>query len=572
MRFRVLTTVVIALLLCGFTTAPQEGGLPRPVKRNPLALNTEALKFLNIHGDSTRARHYAREALALDSLYAPAHYLMSRLSHNADSAVMHAQRAYKADTTNHFYLEELASALLRGEYYGKAVPLFERIVQRSTEPNHYRILAILYASADMPLKAIATLDTAEMRFGRITPLARYRQYLYLSTLQPEKAIEDAKRGIAEAPYIVNNHLALAEIYASLQRDSLAHSAFRQAIAADTTSVEAWFAYSDFQRRRNDIRGFFNSLDHLLSSPKVATANKVAQLRNLTSSRRFYRENYTALDALITRLYMRHPEDKEVDMLYTSHLIASGKVEQALVPLKRRLADEKPSAEVFSQVIDIESALGRLDSVGLYARRAVKLFPDSVVYHATLGQLALHNKEYSEASKELNMALRLATNDTLRSELRGALGDMYHQQGKSKRAYREFEHALRLWPDNAMVLNNYAYFLALAGEDLEHAYTMASRANSLVENNSTYLDTEAWVLYRLGRYEEARRYMQQALSLDRTQSAELALHYGDILDALGKEFMAQTYWRKALERGADKEEVTKRFEAQRQRKEQQKQRP
>ena len=94
--------------------------------------------------------------------------------------------------------------------------------------------------------------------------------------------------------------------------------------------------------------------------------------------------------------------------------------------------------------------------------------------------------------------------------------------------------------------------------MERALTMISRALALSQNNSTYLDTMAWVLYKLGRYDEAKKYMQQALSLDRHRSAELALHYGDILHALGEEFMAKTYWRKALERGADKEEIERRF--------------
>ena len=88
--------------------------------------------------------------------------------------------------------------------------------------------------------------------------------------------------------------------------------------------------------------------------------------------------------------------------------------------------------------------------------------------------------------------------------------------------------------------------------------MITRALALSNNNSTYLDTMAWVLYKLGRYDEAKKYMQQALSRDRAQSAELALHYGDILHALGEDFMAKTYWRKALERGADKEEIERRF--------------
>ena len=77
---------------------------------------------------------------------------------------------------------------------------------------------------------------------------------------------------------------------------------------------------------------------------------------------------------------------------------------------------------------------------------------------------------------------------------------------------------------------------------------------LEKGNSTYLDTFAWILYKLGRYEQARKHMRQALSLDRTESAELPLHYGDILFALNERFMAETYWKKALGMGADKEAI------------------
>lgn len=100
----------------------------------------------------------------------------------------------------------------------------------------------------------------------------------------------------------------------------------------------------------------------------------------------------------------------------------------------------------------------------------------------------------------------------------------------------------------MVLNNYAYFLALAERDLERALAMAERAISLEQGNSTYLDTYAWILYRLGRYDEAKKAMQQALSLDRSESPTLQFHYGDILAARGEYFMAEIYWRKALEGG------------------------
>ncbi|MBD9234601.1 MAG: hypothetical protein EGR20_06985, partial [Alistipes onderdonkii] len=80
--------------------------------------------------------------------------------------------------------------------------------------------------------------------------------------------------------------------------------------------------------------------------------------------------------------------------------------------------------------------------------------------------------------------------------------------------------------------------------------MTARAVELDGNNATLLDTYAWVLFRLGRLQEARRTMQQAISFDRSENPELYLHYGDILAALGEKFMAETYWRKALEKGYD----------------------
>jgi Tfp pilus assembly protein PilF len=173
-------------------------------------------------------------------------------------------------------------------------------------------------------------------------------------------------------------------------------------------------------------------------------------------------------------------------------------------------------------------------------------------------LALQRKEFDDAISLYSEALNHADNDTLRSSLWGAIGDVEHQRNEMKHCFKAYDKALRYHADNAMVLNNYAYFLSLEGRNLERALTMITRALALSQNNSTYLDTMAWVLYKLGRYDEAKKYMQQALSLDRQRSADLALHYGDILHALGEEFMAKTYWRKALERGADKEEIERRF--------------
>ena len=142
---------------------------------------------------------------------------------------------------------------------------------------------------------------------------------------------------------------------------------------------------------------------------------------------------------------------------------------------------------------------------------------------------------------------------------GLLGKKGIARKAMKECYKAYERSLRYWPDNTMVLNNYAYFLSLEERDLERALTMSSRVVALTDNNPTYLDTHGWVLFKLGRTAEAKKVMQQAIALDGQESAALLVHYGDILHAMGEQFMAEIYWRKGLEKGYDADQITRRME-------------
>jgi Tfp pilus assembly protein PilF len=126
------------------------------------------------------------------------------------------------------------------------------------------------------------------------------------------------------------------------------------------------------------------------------------------------------------------------------------------------------------------------------------------------------------------------------------------------SYRAYDKALRYDPDNAVVLNNYAYYLSEEGMDLEKALEMSVMANELSPTNSTYLDTQAWIYYKLGMFEEARKVQQQAISFDSSSNSVLFLHYGDILYRLGERFMAEVYWKRALENGHDRSEIEERL--------------
>ncbi len=545
---------------------------------------TDGLKRAAIYGDSATARTLFEKALAADGDYAPALYEMASqyLERDPVKAIQYARRAYLTDTTSRWYTSIYAQSLIVAGNYDDALPVFRRLIRMDADnPDNYRILAILYQQRQQPYSAISVLDSADMRMGKIPYLSALKRHLLVATRQYDRAIAEAQEAVDAAPYEQANILSLGQAYAAAGRDSIARATLRQAVAMDSTNIDALAAYADFCSERRDMTEYMAALKLLFANERFPLERKIALFERLTSSREFYGENYYAIGGLASTLVIKHPNDKRVVDLYGDYLIAGGDVENALRHFKLHLDDQPPQMDYYMAVIDIETYLQRPDSVDRYVQRAVSLFPDDPVLYIRKANRLYVKGDYDAAVAAFDEALKYAGTDSLRGQLWGYIGDTYHQiaefaSGRSerpdsipeksrlgarkaaKRSYEAYETALALYPDNASVLNNYAYYLSLENRELERALEMSSRALALEEGNATFIDTYAWILYLLGRYDEARTSMRQALSLDRTKSPTLPLHYGDILYALGENFMAETYWRKALDMGADKDQVEERL--------------
>lgn len=543
--------------LCGIFI-PQ-GVVARTSK--PLKLYTDAIKRLTIYGDTVSAIRLTTEALKEDSTYMPASYLLARIESNPEKAWRAAERAVRADSTNIHLLQEAAERSLRAKKYSRAMHYLQTLVKRGEDPDHFRLLAILHMMTKDNDKAIAVLDSAEMKLGKIEYFSRMRQQIYLENGNTEMALKSALELVDQAPYDPANQTALAEVYATIGADSLAQVTYNTAINIDKSNADSWYSLASFLDRRKRYSEMLMVWRNIIELPTVPLSSKIAIVESITSKRDFYRKNFLFIEPIITRLYQLHTEDSKVVDLYIYHLIAANRVEEALVLLKGKLDSERPDEQLLARIISIEQHLDRVDSLATYADMGIKHYPTTADFWNLKAWLQMRQSDNNGAIKTLRSALEYATDSRAKSSLWGSIGDQYYELDQTRKSYDAYYKALKYNADNAVVLNNFAYHLSVTGKSLKQALTMSQRATTLSPNNATYLDTLAWVYYKLGRYEEAKKVMQQAMSFDNENSAELALHYGDILEALGSTFLAQTYWRKALERGTDPEKIDSRIKAQ-----------
>jgi tetratricopeptide (TPR) repeat protein len=120
---------------------------------------------------------------------------------------------------------------------------------------------------------------------------------------------------------------------------------------------------------------------------------------------------------------------------------------------------------------------------------------------------------------------------------GLIANEYQKRDDFGRTSEFYEKALEIFPDDEQMLNNYSYMLAENSKELEKALQMVEKALAGEPGSITYLDTKAWVLFRMGRYEEAEKIMDEVFSDDNSYyhdaSAELFGHYKEIKQALNK---------------------------------------
>ena len=98
------------------------------------------------------------------------------------------------------------------------------------------------------------------------------------------------------------------------------------------------------------------------------------------------------------------------------------------------------------------------------------------------------------------------------------------------------------PNNQNAYNALGYSLAERNIRLEEAFTLISKALALAPEDPFIMDSMGWVQYRLGRLKEAEELLRRAYTL--RPDAEIAVHLGEVLWAMGQRDDARRLWREA----------------------------
>ncbi|MFT3761024.1 MAG: tetratricopeptide repeat protein [Pseudoxanthomonas sp.] len=126
-----------------------------------------------------------------------------------------------------------------------------------------------------------------------------------------------------------------------------------------------------------------------------------------------------------------------------------------------------------------------------------------------------------------------------------------------RAEADFRKILAIEPDSVAALNALGYTLADRTNRYQEALELINRARAANPDDPAITDSYGWVLYRLGRREEALVELRRAFG--RQKDAEIASHLAEVLWALGRQDEARKYFDEARKLDPDNRSLKRALE-------------
>lgn len=483
---------------------------------------------------------------ASSALYKTANYYF--VLNQKEKATAALLGAVEGEPNNYWYRQTLASYYQSNREYEKAIATIEEMQQRFPNRNSELLPALigLYNHTGQYDKVIDALTRLEMLTGKSEAISMEKMRNYLLMGNKEGAFSEMEELAAEYPDNLYYRVILAEVYMDHGRASESEPLLQAVLADDPDNGPAKITLAEYYKQQSDTTRYLAWADSVMMSSDVNDEFKVRMMAQLITEK----SDSLWVMELFERAIACPQQSARLGHLCVQYMLSMQQPEERVRPILLRMLEIEPDhIPARSQLLSYAAQRDDMEEVVNICSEGIDYTPEVLAYYYYKG-IGLHHfmGRSAEAMETLHQALRQVTDGsdaTMVANLYTVMGDIHYEQGEATEAYQCYDAALQYDPSDMLVLNNYAYFLAEEGNHLEKAEQMSRRTVEAEPHNATYLDTYAWILYKLQRYEEALSYIEQAIANDTEPSDVLYEHAGDICSHTGDRAQALDYWHKAL---------------------------
>lgn len=459
---------------------------------------------------------------------------------------------------NYLFWESLLRFLEEEGNTDALLQVYEEMTHVFPEKSElYYTLANQYSEQGDYERAIEAYNHYEKIEGKsdVLSLQRYRTYMMMR--DGAAAIAEIESLIAEYPDDPRFLAMLGETYYFLGDAEKSVAIHNDVLANDPENIYSLTSLAGYYQTEKNDSLYCHYVERVIRSEKIDSEERLPLLKEYVT----YLDERGKFDYVISFIdsLLEHPQAYpdaiEIFFIYHELCINRPEADEAMMrPLVEKILVKEPDNR-WAHLTMLYFAIERQDYEEVVARceTAIMYFPETLTLYRYRGVSLYHLGRKEEALETYKQGVARC-GDTANagelSDMYALIGDSYHEAGNMKEAIEAYESALAFDSSNLSVLNNYAYYLALAGMNLDKALEMSARTLQDEPDELIYVDTYAWILFLLERYDEAKAYADRLMAGDAPKSAVEYHHCGDIYAKCGDIDKAVECWILARDNGDD----------------------
>ena len=203
--------------------------------------------------------------------------------------------------------------------------------------------------------------------------------------------------------------------------------------------------------------------------------------------------------------------------------------------------------------------GREEEAVDYFKKSFLKIKNPTIYEIfDYAEFLKNNERFKESIKYYSKLITLIDKKhDMYGQVLDGRGVAYERIDEWNKAEIDLLQSLSISPEDAYVINYLAYSWIEKGINIEKSLMMLKKANQLKPNDGYIIDSLGWALFKLKKYEEAKKYMQNAVRLMASDPV-INDHFADVLWMNNNLLQARYYWNYVLKLEKTKEELRKKI--------------
>jgi tetratricopeptide (TPR) repeat protein len=438
-----------------------------------------------------------------------------------------------------------------------AINVLEQLAKQFPEKEDVLLmLETLYKQKQDYANVVRVLDALEVKEGKSEQLSIEKFRTYVQMKDEKKAFEEMSELAEEYPNDLRYRVLLGDLYVDQGQYDEGLKVYQAVEEEDSTNIYLMSSMLNYYTKTNQDSLYQQQLNKVCTNPQLDEETRLRFLNGLVFQNMQENKDPQPLLEIFKKVLAMPQENTQILELCTRFMVTLKRPADEVKPVLNQMLDINPENNMARGLL-LEYAVeaNDLPEVIRISKPAVDYSIDDPVFYYYLGVAYFQTDSAQLAVKTFRKGLQKVdskTNLQLLTNMYALMGDAYHQLGDSKHAYECYDSCLLYRPDEAMVLNNYAYYLSLEEKQLEKAEEMSRRSLEKESDNYTYIDTYAWILFKQKKYTEAKEYIDKALAIMgddiEANDATIIEHAGDIYAKNGQKERAVEFWQQAVDLG------------------------